>query len=301
MVVAAPLEVHRSPGGETTKQLQKEFRLQVLKQSNVATPTPSAWDAALAQLKRQDCETNDDCLRELAVTAGALYAIHASVEQDLTKTNVTAQARIVRRDGVLIEIGGQRVSKVELPKGKESFEAAAKTALSRLLASMKLGELPSTLPAAEPVKPVVQQEAPDAGVAVAQVEPQVVDAGIPPPPPLVVENAPTPPGKIAAYTLIGVGAAGVVVGGAFGIVALGDKDGITGVMNGNGNPSQVSTQQAVDRNATISAVSISIGVACAAAGAALYFLSPDADNHTVITAAPMPGGGAMVGIGGRFP
>src|SRR5947208_11178823 len=113
MVVAAPLEVHRSPGGETTKQLQKEFRLQVLKQPNVATPTPSAWDAAVGQLKRQDCEANDDCLRELAVTAGALYAIHVSVEQDLTKTNVAAQARIVRRDGVLIEVGGQRVTKVE--------------------------------------------------------------------------------------------------------------------------------------------------------------------------------------------
>lgn len=301
MVVAAPLEVHRSPGGETTKQLQKDLRLQLVKQPNVATPTPSAWDAALGQLKRQDCESNDDCLRELAVTAGALYALHVSVEQDLTKTNVIAQARIVRRDGVLIEVAGQRVTRLELPKGKESFELAAKGAIAKLLTSMKLGELPSTLPAAEPVKQVVQQEAPDAGTPpVAQLEPQGVDAGIPPPPPLVVENPPTPGGRVAAYTLIGVGAAGVVVGGAFGIVALGDKDGINGVKNGNGNPSQVSTQQAVDRNATISAVSLSIGVACAAAGAALYFLLPGPDDHTVITAAPVPGGGAVVGFSGRF-
>jgi len=299
VIVAAPLAVHRSPGGETTKALQKELRLQLAKQSNVLTPTPSAWDAAVTQLNRQDCDSNDDCLRELAVTAGALYAIHAMVETDLTKKNVIAEARVVRRDGVLVEIAGERICRVQLNRGSDSFEAVAKVALAQLLRTMKLGELPSTLPSAEQHPP---KETPDAGVAVTQVTPEVTDAGIPPPPPLVIETPGPSSARIASYGLMGVGAASVVVGGVFGILAASDRGNIKTDPNGNLQPSQVSTQQGVDRNATVAAVTLTVGAACLAAGITLFVMSPAPDDHTVLSVTPtvVPGGAAVM-VGGRFP
>ncbi len=296
MVVAAPLEVRRSTGGETTKALQKELRLQLVKQPNVVAPTPSAWEGAIASLKRQDCGTNDDCLRELAVTAGALYAIYVEVEQDVTKKDVVALGRIVRRDGVLIPVGEQRVLRVQLTRGPDSFEAVAKVALARMLGMMNLGGLPSTLPSAEPQ---VKQETPDAGTPqVAVVE--TPDAGVPPPPPLVIDTPGASTGRIASYALMGVGAASVLAGGVFGVMSLVDRGNIQADSNGNLNPSQVSTQQSVDRNATISAVTLTVGAACLAAGITLFALTPATDAHTIVSFAPTPGG-ATVMLSGRFP
>ena len=295
MVIAAPLEVRRSTGGETTKALQKELRTLLVKQPNVLTPPYSAWDTAVAAVKRQDCETNDDCLRELAVTAGTLYAIYVEVEQDPTKTEVIAVGRIVRKDGVLIEIEGKRFARVQLPRGADSFEAVAKVALARVLGSMKLSSLPPTMPAAE--VPVVKQETPDAGTPVAAV---TADAGIPPPPPLVIETPPTPPARIASYALLGVGAVSILTGGAFGVVAIADRGGIQADSAGNLLPGQTGKQRSVDTNATVSAVTLSVGAACVAAGITLMALAPGTDDHTILTVAPMPGGAAVM-LSGRLP
>ncbi len=304
-VVAFPVAVHDAPSIAAARAVQKGFRQLLAQEPNVATPTPSAWDAAVSTLKRQDCETNDDCLRELAVTAGALYAIHVEVEQDLTKKDVVALGRIVRRDGVLIPVGEQRVLRVQLTRGPDSFEAVAKVALARMLGMMNLGGLPSTLPSAEQaVKPAETADAGTPQVAVVETP----DAGIPPsPPPLVIETPGPSRGRITSYALGAGGVVAAAIGTGLVVSAMSDKSALN--VDGSGSvgvpytPDAAAKVRSANTNATAGTIALVGGGALVAAAVVLFFMSPAVDEPPPaarMSLAPVPGG-AVVGFSMEFP
>jgi len=290
-VVAAPLDVHRSPSSEVTTALQKHLRILLMKEREVLTPTPSAWDAAIVELKRQDCDVSDDCLRQLAVTSGTLYAIYAAVELDLTKTNVIAVGRIVRRDGVLMEVDGQKTFRVQVLKGKDSFEATAKVALAQLVATMRLSQLSASIPV--DVRPPPEHPTPDAGV-----EASKPDGGVefpPPPMPLPVDEGEgqRTAGKVFLGAGVGIAAVGAVLG-IVGVVNAGAVKPVDGAIP----PEQLSAYQTATVLRPTGLIVGGVGVAAAALGAILWATAPAAPVKPALV--PQPGG-AMFVLSGDLP
>jgi hypothetical protein len=159
-VVAARLDVPRAPSDDVASALDRHLRALLMRQPGVLTPTPSLWDAAIAQQRRQDCDVRDDCLQQLAVLSGSLYAVYAAVEGDLSRTRVVASARIVRRDGLLMPVDGEHGVSAEAAVGARSFDAAASEALELLVAKLQLARLPPTVAALAPLQAVTPASAP---------------------------------------------------------------------------------------------------------------------------------------------
>lgn len=204
-LIDAPLDVRVPMPPAQSQALQSEFRQLLARKSGALVPTPSAWKAAVAALRRQDCDVRDECLRQLAVNGSSLYALFASLERNAAGTEFTASGRVVNQDGVLTR-GPVKVTVSAAAKD------AASNALVDLIAALKLDTLPAVLEpvkVAEPVKPV---------------EPAVTPLpGPPPPPPMVVTgppaDAPTPPTRIAGFVLLGLGLAAGATSAGFGISA----------------------------------------------------------------------------------
>ena len=97
-LVDYPLDVKAPIPAAKQEDLQSEFRMLLAKNPAVLLSTKSQWKAAVGALKRQDCDVRDECLQQLAVSAGTLYAIYASVEQNAAGTEVTATGRVVNMD-----------------------------------------------------------------------------------------------------------------------------------------------------------------------------------------------------------
>lgn len=201
-VVAAPLDVPRAPSADAASDLNRALKGLIMREPDVLTPTPSAWEGATGQLKRKDCGVADACLQELAVAANTLYAVYASVDLDLTRSKVIAIGRIVRRDGVLVEVNGERAFKAEVERRDRPFEVAAKEALAKLIAKMKLASLLPSLPAAEAPRPAPTAAPP----------PEPLAATVAPPAP-TVSAQPSATAGVAGKIVFGLGLA-LVAGGS---------------------------------------------------------------------------------------
>lgn len=82
--------------------------------------------------------------------------------------------------------------------------------------------------------------------------------------------------RALSYVALGVGAAGIVVGGIFGGVALSDKNALAAHCSGDACPA--SEQADIDQlhsNSLISSVALGVGLAGLAAGIVLYFVGRD--------------------------
>jgi hypothetical protein len=266
-VTPFPLEVKRAPKGfseKHRKDLVREFR-RVLSAS-AQVPDSASLESAMAQLKREDCGRENECLQQLARYGQTLYAIFAAVELSADDKRVVISGRVIRDDGLPM---GEPAS-IELPKGKESFSELANQGLARLVERLivepRLPPFRSKAP-----EPVVVKTPPTAAPE------KVVPVVVTPPksePPLVVAPAPTPttkPLRVVGWALVGVGAATAIAGGVTFGVARGS---ITADGAGNiarGDTGKVSTERV--------GVGLLVGGAVAAAtGAALVLVARDTDE-----------------------
>jgi hypothetical protein len=273
--------------------LQKEYR-RLLSVSQVTMPARSALTQAMADLKRQDCATSDECLQRLAVLGGTLYALHVSAVKDPNGAT-TLTARVVRDDGKLM-LGP--LTQKEARKGTEAADATLVRALNALLAEAKLGQLPPSRAAAVTVvTPPIEKV--DAGVPMVAVRPtEPADAGVsftpPPPPPL----EPSPLKTVGTVTLVAGGGLAVIGGVILGVGA-GEAASLR-VQGGAVDSSQAA--KAVTTNALqgIGTGLLVGGGVAAVAGLVMRLVAPDAPVSKVsISAAPVPGGAAVM-IGGSL-
>jgi len=292
-----PLKVRRAPSDFTAKTedaLQVDFR-KVLRDVGVQVPNSFMLSSALSDLRRQDCDRENQCLTLLAVKADTLYAMYVSVDFDVAR-NVTVSGRVVRNDGQAM---GEPKT-ITLPQGKDTFNAVAKVLLTRLMRDeLKLGALPVAKPVA--VKPPEVTPVVDAGVpVVAKAEP--VDAGVvmtPPPPPPLEESSM----KTIGYVATGVGAAGVVTGAILYGIGSGSARAIADgaiVPKSGETPEEAarSYKQALGLQPA-GLVTLTLGAAAAAAGIVMVILAPSAPAK--VSVMPLQGGGAFVGIEGELP
>src|SRR3954471_7021385 len=94
-----PLEFKRTPSGfskEDKEAMQREYT-RLLRLSGAMVPDFARYDLALKELKRQDCEREDECLVQLAKKAESLYALYTSIDYTLEGA-VLVSGRVVRDD-----------------------------------------------------------------------------------------------------------------------------------------------------------------------------------------------------------
>lgn len=173
-------------------------------------PDFARYDLALKELKRQDCEREDECLVQLAKKAESLYWLYTSVDYTLEGA-VVVSGRIVRDDGKIVS----PFETVKLAKGATRSRTSRRT-LTQLFVQLKIGELPATRPVEvvkEPVKDPVKDPVKE------PVKEPIKDPP-PPMPPLIVED--TGAGQRSAGRGLVYGGAGVlVVGGVLAGVGAG--------------------------------------------------------------------------------
>ncbi len=274
VVMPFPLDVKRVPQGFTkgdAEAVQRDFT-RLLRKAGVALPAFAAFDLALKELKRQDCERDDECLVQLSRNAHSLYALYASVDFTLDET-VVASGRVVREDGKAVRL----TQTVKVKKGRDSFSEVARAALTQLFEALKVAEL-------EPVKPV------EAKVDFSRIQPP------PPPPPLVVEDlgaGQRSTGK--GFVFAGAGLA--VVGAA--LAGVGGGLGYSADLNGDiaSNPSMARQAATAQTLATVGFVGMGVGALAAGVGAILWGTASPAPAHVAVT--PIVGGGVLQ-VGGSF-
>lgn len=288
-LVDYPLDVKAPIPAAQQDELQSDFRMLLAKNPAVLLSTKSQWKASVAALKRQDCDVRDECLQQLAVAAGTLYAIYASVEQNAAGTEVTATGRVVNQDRVQVRA---RLSFAVPRKPKGAFNEAARAALGNLIAALELGKLSATLTAPPVAEPVVAVAPPPA-----QPKSELL---LPPPPPLpppeaVVVQKESASVRPVAWIVggLGVAAAGVAVG--FGVSAASARASLP--LDGRFDESQARTQAGVNRDASV-ALGSSLGAAALLGTATVLFIA-SAPSTPKLTLAPAPGG-ARLTLTGEF-
>ncbi|MDP1824481.1 MAG: hypothetical protein Q8L48_14600 [Archangium sp.] len=140
-VMPFPLEVKRTPEGFTKEEretTQREFT-RLLRLAGAQIPDFARFDFALRELKRQDCEREDECLVQLAKKAESLYAVYASLDFTLEGA-VQVSGRVVRDDGKVVS-PTQTVTLEGQP-----FKQTASKALTQLLSQLELARLPGQRP-----------------------------------------------------------------------------------------------------------------------------------------------------------
>lgn len=281
-----PLEMKRKPSGFSAKdaeELQKDF-VRLVRKSGALVPDTASLELAVKELKRQDCEREDECLKQLAAQAQTLYALYASVDYSLEGA-VVATGRVVRDDGKI----ASPLQTVTMPKGKDAFRDVAKVALVRLLEQLELAKLPPFRPVEKPVE--VKTDVP-------KQEPEVKLP--PPPPPPVVEKG-VPPAKIAGWTMVGVGAA-ALVGGVV-MLAVADPQlnaqGLIAPRNQT-DDAAIAAYQTAKTQQTIGGVIAGVGGAMAVGGLVMVLMTGDDEPKNTVSLMPVAGG-AMVSIGGTIP
>lgn len=281
LVAPFTLDVKRTPSGFSKKEkeeLQKLFPM-LVRGSDAAVPESAKLSSALLELKRQDCEREDECLTQLAKLAGALYGLYVSVDYNTDK-HVIAVGRVVRDDGV--SMGPAQT--VDILKANGAFKDIARDALNQVLTKLAVGKLSPFRPAATvvPDRPIVKEPVKDP-----------VRLDVPPPPPPQFEKH-TSLGRIVGWVGVGVGAA-VGAGGvvAFATAPVVRKDGDGNILPADRlklAPAQ--SQQALGVGLMVG------GFGVAAAGAVLVAISKDSETVKT-TLVPLPGGGVVL-VGGAF-
>jgi hypothetical protein len=280
-VVDYPLDVKASVTEAQVAELQDDFRQLLARNSGILVPTRTAWKMAVAAHKRQDCEIRDECLQQLAISAGTLYALYASVERNVAGTEFTATGRIVNQDGVQVRAPVQ----AKLSKKKTAFADGAKAVLAELLTRLQLEKLSSVLAPKEvkKVEPIAEQKPAD------------VQLFTPPPTP-PAEAAPTAL-RPFAWVAGGLALASGGVAAGFGLTAMSARAGLPS----DGrllDESQARAQASVNRGATIALASGIAAVALAGVSATMFVLSAPSPG-SALSVAVAPGGAAMT-LSGRF-
>jgi hypothetical protein len=273
-VTPFPLDLKRTPSSFTKKdseELQKD--LVRLMRKVVLVPDTGSLEAAWKELKRQDCDREDECLRQLAQKAQTLYATYVQLEYS-TSGQVIASGRVVRDDGRLVA-GPQTVTVV---KGKDPFKDVAKVAMVRLFDELKLNELPLFRPLDKPPE-----------VPLVTVPPEHTDP-LPNRPPEVqlpktmIKSRATE--RTVGWVAAGVGAAVAITGG----VLIGSS-GLEQVNQPREVVAAHATQQRVGAG-------LLVGGAVVAAGGAIFALLMK-DQSVVVSMSPVAGGATVV-VGGSF-
>ena len=275
-----PLDVKTAITDAQQTVVQDDFRQMLARNSGILLPTRSNWQAAHSALKRQDCDVRNECLRQLATTAGTLYALYASLERNAAGTDLTATGRVVNQDGVQV-----RAPISVMVKKKGSFEEAAHDALVQLITKLELDKLSPVLTQA-PVEPKAELKQPEPAPEAARVV--VIDV------PQAEKRSSAP--RTAGFVIGGLAvvSAGFSVG--FGVSASGMRGGLPsdGVLL---NESQVRGQRAVNQRATLALASGVTAAVLAITSITLLAVSPS--DTPSVSFAPIPGGAAMV-VGGQF-
>ena len=268
-LVDFPLDVKSAMGDAQLTELQDDFRQLLAKNNGVLVPTRTNWKLAVAAHKRQDCEVRNECLQQLAISAGTLYALYCSVEKNASG-DVTATGRVVNQDGVLVRPPEQ----VKLARGG-SFGETAREALKQLLAKLSL----------EKLSPVLEKK-------VEEVKDPIILVQSP-------QQAPPPSSSLRAAGFVtgGLAVVGVGVAIGFGVSASAAR----GQLPADGhftNENQARSQASVNTGATIALIGGAAAVVLAATSVAMFVLSvPSTDASIAI--APGPNGAAVV-LNGRF-
>jgi hypothetical protein len=292
-VVPHPLEFDPRPELTALSDKLKGAWIEAIREAGqVVTPSRKEIDSALAEVGRKDCRISNDCLSALAVKGAGLYAAHATLE--LTGANVfVVNARVVRDDGKLMSSFTAQHPRVD-PK-KKPLLAQVKDALTDAVKGLGVQGLPafkeaSSAPPVEPVKPPV-----------ASVETPAVTE--PPPPPPVLPPAGPPGRKIAGYTLIGVGGAVAIAGGALLLVAQAQARALMVDQRGflpSSDSAALEQAKAANLLHTLGLVGLGVGVGCAVAGLVVAFFTADAPEAVTFGAAPT-GDGLLLTVGGALP
>ncbi len=285
-VAPFPLDVKRAPQHVDGKVLQAEYK-RLLRNAGATVPDAATLEDALAELKRQDCDRDNDCLKQLAQKGKTLYAVYASVDLDVTQTKVTATGRVVRDDGKLMGEPGAQLVSVTVPIGSDTYADAVRVALTRLFETLGVKKLPAVRPAEGAVV-----TPPGNGV-----KPPNGDGVVPPPPVTPSTGAM----RKAGWAVAGTGAAALVVGGVFGVMGLTEKGKVSS--SGPANLAEAQARQRADGNFTVGAIATGVGVVAAAAGVVMVLLDPPEEKKgeaPTVGVAPVPGGGVVV-VGGRLP
>jgi hypothetical protein len=273
-----PLDLKRKPSGFSQKdgeELQKEF-VRLVRKSGALVPDSASLELAVKELKRQDCEREDECLRQLALQAQTLYGLYASIDYSLEGAVVVA-GRVVRDDGKI----ASPIQTVTLPKGKDAFKDVAKVALVRMLEQLEIAKL-------SPFRPV--EKAPE--VAVVPDAPKKDPEVTPPPPPVVTKPAGPSPMKIAGWTMVGVGGAAAIAGIiVFATTSLPRTD-----TSGNVYAEDVNKIAGAQAQQAAGVGMLVGGAGVAAVGAVLWALSPSDKSVSVVPV----NGGAVAVVGGSF-
>jgi hypothetical protein len=116
-------------------------------------------------------------------------------------------------------------------------------------------------------------------------------------------TAPSPPNRAPGIVTLGIGAAGLVVGSVFGVLALGDKSRLDSACANKSCPQ--SSQGDIDsmhRDSLISTIGLGVGVVGAALGTYLFVSahSDESPKTARIDVRPWIGPGSA-GVGGTFP
>lgn len=288
-----PLDVLRSPKGVPASQLD-ELRAtfkRMLRESGVLLPNTGTLNDTLAELKRQDCDRENQCLVALAVRSRSLYAIYVSIDFDVGSM-VSVTGRVVRDDGKEMA----RAAPMKASATAKTFEAVGKELLKSLLLNLEVSKLPAAKPV-EPTKvepPQAVAAAPDAGVTALA---PVADAGVeftpPPPPPLV--TSPLKPAGIVTASVSGVAAATGVA-----LLLVGRGQAIP-LFDERGALKPGADAKAAQSARTLQGVGVALaatGVAGAVAGAVMVLLAPT-ESAPKVSVAPIEGGGAVF-VKGEF-
>lgn len=311
-VIDHPLEVKGAFSPAQRTQLRLAFRKLVAERKGVLVPAATGWTMAVQSLAQSDCAVSDACLQQLALLGGCTWALFVSVEANAARTEVQAVGRVVGPAGV----AAQGEVKMKFRRATAALPKAARVALAQLLDELAPEKLPlGAPPGPGPVAVVptaAPAEAPGAELASelapfpvggAEVEP------LPPPPPPPPFDAPLAPVRTSrgapgspalrglGVVSLGVSAATMGVGLAFGISALQDQQRLPedGRLL---DAAQVQEQLSIDRKAT-AALGLGIGAVALAATGGVLLLASMPRRSPAVAVVPT-GSGAALSVSGRF-
>lgn len=286
-VVPHPLEFDPRPElVSSTDKLKAAWVDAVREAGDVVTPSRKELDAALAEVGRKDCRTANDCLAALAVKGAGLYAVHAMLE--LSEAQVfTVTARVVRDDGRLMASFS-----AQQPRGdrKKALVPVVKQLLVDAVKGLGVSKLPAFKEAIAAPPPVVEPPPPPPPVVTAPVE--VVQP--------VEKPAGSSPRKAIGFTLLGVGAAGAVVGGVLVLLAQAHARALMvdarGFLPAGADEATLARARAANTQQLAGLVALGGGAALAVTGLLVALVGAD----PAVTLVPLEHG-ALAVVGGVFP
>lgn len=278
-IVVVPLEVDPNPAfTKLEASLKSGFWTTIDTDGAVIVVSRKETDAAIKELRRFDFRESDEAISRLTSTTGALYGLFAALEYT-PKKELVLTGRVVREDGKLM-----KSARVQLDKGKDSFQELVKPLTKRLIEELRL----RTLPTAKEVD-VVEVPVP--------AKPDPVISQPPPLPPIVVgppEPARSNTAQVVGWSAAGVGLAAVISGVAiFATAPTYRKD-----VNGFILPSDVTAFSNARTQKDVGVSLIIGGTAIAAVGATFALLMRD--KESIRAGVVVTRDGAYASIGGAF-